>query len=214
MSLMGKIMAAVAAVPVLGGCGRRDGVSGSAETPRVASTRTDAPKGEVMTSGNGSAGVYSFTMKTIDGKDRKLADYRGRVILIVNVASRCGFTPQYEGLEALYLKYKDRGFMIPGFPANNFMGQEPGTDAEIMTFCRTTYGVTFDMFSKISVKGKDIDPLYAWLTEKSPVPGPVSWNFNKFLVDPEGRVVSRFGSPVKPLAKEITDRIEALLPGK
>jgi len=166
-----------------------------------------------MGQGKGTEGVYGFTMRTIDGKERSLSEYRGKVLLIVNVASKCGFTPQYEGLEALYRKYRDRGFMILGFPANNFMHQEPGTDAEILKFCQTKYSVTFDLFSKISVKGKDIHPLYEYLTKRSPVPGPITWNFNKFLVDREGNVTARFDSRVTPQAKELTDRIEALLAG-
>lgn len=195
MEGMGKALIGIpvlAAVVALAGCG-----------PRV----QEAPKGGQVA----EDGVYSFTMKTIDGNDRALSSYRGKVLLIVNVASKCGFTPQYEGLEALYRKYAERGFMILGFPANNFLSQEPGTDAEILTFCRTNYGVTFDMFSKISVKGDDIHPLYRYLTERSPVPGDITWNFNKFLVDADGRVVARFSSPVKPESKEIADRIEALL---
>jgi glutathione peroxidase len=172
--------------------------------PRV----IDAPKGGTMAD---SGPVYGFTMKTIDGKERKLSDYRGKVLLIVNVASKCGFTPQYEGLEALYRKYKDRGFTILGFPANDFLGQEPGTEEEIITFCRTKYDVTFDMFSKITVKGKDINPLYDYLVHKSPVPGDISWNFNKFLVDRHGNVVARFGSKVTPGSQEIAERLEKLL---
>ncbi|MEK7477668.1 MAG: glutathione peroxidase [Candidatus Coatesbacteria bacterium] len=168
----------------------------------------DVPKGVAM---GGSESMYDFTMKTIDGHERKLSEYRGKVLLVVNVASKCGFTPQYEGLEALYRMYRARGFVILGFPANNFMHQEPGTDAEILTFCRTRYDVTFDLFSKISVNGDDIHPLYAYLTERSPVPGKITWNFNKFLVDREGHVVARFDSKVAPMSKEITDRVEGLL---
>lgn len=171
----------------------------------------DAPKGVAVSN---KETVYDFTEKTIQGKERKLSAYKGKVILIVNVASLCGFTPQYAGLQELYDRYRKKGFMILGFPANNFLHQEPGTNAEILKFCRTKYGVSFDMFSKISVKGKDQDPLYAYLTKRSPVPGKITWNFNKFLVDRDGRVVSRFDSKVTPLSREVTSRIEALLARK
>lgn len=158
-------------------------------------------------------GVYDFTMKTIDGREQPLADYRGKTLLVVNVASRCGFTPQYKGLEALYRKYKDRGFAILGFPANNFMGQEPGTDPQIKEFCSLNYGVTFPMFSKISVKGADIHPLYKFLTESAEPPGPISWNFNKFLIDKEGRIVARWGSRTAPESKELVGKLEETLGG-
>lgn len=158
--------------------------------------------------------LYSFTMKTIDGKDKSLSDYKGKVLLIVNVASKCGYTPQYKDLEALYEKYKDRGFMILGFPANNFLWQEPGTNEEIKKFCTTNYGVTFDMFSKISVKGKDQDPLYKYLTEESPVTGNVKWNFQKYLVDRNGNVVAKYQPDTKPLEQEVTAKIEELLKEK
>ena len=138
--------------------------------------------------------IYDFTVKTIDGKMEPLADFKGKALLIVNVASKCGFTPQYKGLETLYEKYHSRGFEILGFPANNFMWQEPGTDAEIQKFCSLKYNVTFPMFSKISVKGKDIHPLYAYLTAESGFPDDVSWNFNKFLIGKDGKVAARFDS--------------------
>ena len=155
--------------------------------------------------------VYDFTLKTIDGKEQPLSSYKGKTLLIVNVASKCGFTPQYKGLEALYENYKGRGLVVLGFPANNFMGQEPGTDQQIQQFCSTTYGVTFPMFSKISVKGADIHPLYKYLTESSGQPGAISWNFNKFLVDGSGKVVARWGSKTAPDAKELTGKIEESL---
>jgi len=150
---------------------------------------------------------YDFTMKDIDGRDVKLDAYRGKVVMIVNVASKCGFTPQYEGLQALYEKNKDKGFVILGFPANNFLSQEPGTDAEIKEFCSTKYNVTFPMFAKISVKGKDQHPLYTFLTNKQSDPefaGDVTWNFNKFLLDREGKVVARFGSQDTPESETVT----------
>ena len=155
--------------------------------------------------------LYSFTMKTIDGKDKKLSDYKGKVLMIVNVASKCGHTPQYKGLEAIYEKYKDSGFMILGFPANNFLWQEPGSDKEIKEFCTLNYGVTFDMFSKISVKGKDQHPLYQFLTKEPSVAGEVKWNFQKYLVDRQGSVVDKFAPGTEPTEKEVIDKIEKLL---
>ena len=155
--------------------------------------------------------VYDFTMKTIDGKEQPLSAYKGKTLLVVNVASKCGFTPQYKGLEALYEKYKDRGLVILGFPANNFGWQEPGTDSEIQTFCSTTYNVTFPMFSKISVKGKDIHPLYQYLTQSSQPAGDISWNFNKFLIGPDGRIAARWGSRTAPEDKEVTGKVEETL---
>ena len=158
--------------------------------------------------------VYDFTLKDIDGKDTSLSQYHGKVLLLVNVASRCGFTPQYAGLEALYEKYKDRGLVILGFPANNFMSQEPGTNEEIKSFCSLKYNVTFPMFSKISVKGSDIHPLYQYLTDKQTDPqfgGDVKWNFNKFLVGRDGKIIARFEPPVKPDSDEMTQAIEKAL---
>ena len=158
--------------------------------------------------------VHDFKAVTIDGVEQSLSAYQGKALLIVNTASKCGFTPQYEGLESLYEKYRDRGFVVLGFPANNFMGQEPGSDAEIKTFCSTKYKTTFPLFSKISVKGKGIHPLYGFLTRDSGFKGDISWNFNKFLVAPDGHVVARFGSKTEPLAKELTAKLETILPGK
>jgi glutathione peroxidase len=163
------------------------------------------------------ASIYDFTMKNIDGKEKPLSDYKGKVVLIVNVASKCGYTPQYEGLETLYRKYKDRGFIILGFPANNFGHQEPGTDAEIKDFCTTKYNATFDMFSKISVKGDDQHPLYRYLTSADTDPefaGDVKWNFQKYLVDRKGTIVGKFMSRVEPLSDEITSAVEKALNGK
>jgi glutathione peroxidase len=158
--------------------------------------------------------VLEFTMKNIDGKDVKLDDYRGKVLLIVNVASKCGYTPQYEGLESVYRKYKDQGLVVMGFPANNFLGQEPGTNEEIKTFCSTRYNVTFPMFSKISVKGDDIHPFFRFLTSKETNPefsGDISWNFNKFLVDRTGKVVDRFATGEKPESEKIALALEKAL---
>ncbi|MBK8467328.1 MAG: glutathione peroxidase [Chloracidobacterium sp.] len=161
--------------------------------------------------------IYDFKMKNIDGQEVKLNTYKGKVIMIVNTASKCGYTPQYEGLQGLYDKYKDKGMVVLGFPANNFMGQEPGTEAEIKEFCTLKYKVTFPMFAKISVKGEDQHPLYNFLTNKATNPefsGDVSWNFNKFLVDRSGKVVARFGSKDKPDSEAVTAAIEKYLAAK
>lgn len=158
--------------------------------------------------------VYDFRVKTIDGKEIFLSEHKGKALLIVNTASKCGFTPQYDSLEKLYKKYRDRGFEVLGFPANNFMGQEPGTDQEIKQFCSLRFNVTFPMFSKIDVKGKKIHPLYQYLTTETNFKGNITWNFNKFLVNPEGEVVGRFSSKVDPLSDEVTKRIEEILPKK
>jgi len=157
-------------------------------------------------------GVLDFHMKRIDGQEQDLAEYKGQVVLIVNVASRCGLTPQYDGLEKLYESRKDRGFVVLGFPANEFAGQEPGSDAQIADFCRSTYGVRFPMFSKIVVKGEGIHPLYERLTSlPPPVGGEVKWNFQKYLVDRRGEVVAKFDPKVAPDDPALVERIEALL---
>ena len=147
-------------------------------------------------------------------KEKSLADYKGKVVMVVNVASFCGNTPQYKQLEEVYKKYKDKGFVIAGFPANNFGQQEPGSDADIKTFCEKNYGVTFDIFSKISVKGDDIHPLYKYLTTETEFKGDIDWNFAKFLVDKNGNVVARFQNKVKPDEKEVVTKIEELLAQK
>jgi glutathione peroxidase len=159
------------------------------------------------------SGLYSFTLNSIDGKPAPLADYKGKVVLIVNVASQCGYTPQYSALEAIYEKYKDRGFVIVGFPANNFGAQEPGTNAEIKTFCSRKYNVTFPMYAKVSVKGSDQTPLYAYLTTETGkgIAGEIQWNFTKFLVDRNGNVVQRFEPAVTPDSTEVTSAIEKQL---
>src|SRR5579863_3883687 len=159
-----------------------------------------------------ASSVHEFSMKAIDGQTVTLSQFKGQVMLVVNVASRCGFTPQYEGLEKLYETYKGRGFVILGFPANNFGEQEPGTDAEIQTFCKSKYSVTFPMFSKISVTGSDTAPLYRFLTDPSAHPktgGEIQWNFTKFLVDRDGKVIERFEPDVEPLSRDIVSAVEA-----
>jgi glutathione peroxidase len=158
--------------------------------------------------------VYEFTMDDIDGKPVNLGAYEGKVLLLVNTASLCGNTPQYTDLERIYEQYRDQGFEVLAFPANNFGQQEPGTNAEIKGFCLTKYSVSFPLFSKISVKGSDKHPLYQYLTEQSPFPGEVEWNFQKYLVDRSGRVVGRFHHRTKPLAPEIVNEVERVLAAK
>jgi glutathione peroxidase len=158
-----------------------------------------------------------FTVKNIDGKEVALDQYRGKVVLIINVASKCGNTPQYAGLEEMYKQYKDQGLVILGFPANNFGHQEPGTDDQIKTFCTSKYDVTFPMFSKISVKGDDIAPLYQFLIHQNTAPKPagdVSWNFEKFLVGRDGNVIGRFAPGTKPDNKELVAAVQAALKAK
>lgn len=161
-----------------------------------------------------SGGFYDFTMKSIDGKNIPLSSYKGKVVLLVNVASRCGNTPQYKGLEALYRKYREKGLVVLGFPANNFGRQEPGSDEEIRDFCTTTYDVTFDLFSKISVKGSDQHPLYRFLTSAETNPefaGDVKWNFQKYLLGRDGKILGKFAPGLDPLSSEITAPIEKAL---
>jgi Glutathione peroxidase len=154
---------------------------------------------------------YSFTVKTIDGEDLSLSTFKGKKVLVVNVASKCGLTPQYEKLEALYRKYKDQNFVIVAFPANNFMGQEPGSDDEIKSFCSAKYDVTFPLMSKISVKGDDIAPLYKWLTQKKEngkFDAKVKWNFQKFMIDENGNLVDYVDPQVAPDTEKIVKWIE------
>jgi glutathione peroxidase len=160
-----------------------------------------------------AAGFYNFTLNSIDGKPAPLADYKGKVVLVVNVASQCGYTPQYSALESIYEKYKDQGFVILGFPANNFGAQEPGTNEEIKTFCTRKYSVTFPIYAKISVKGSDQAPLYAYLTKDTDpaIRGDIKWNFTKFLIDRSGNVIQRFEPAVTPDSKEVVAAIEKQL---
>lgn len=157
--------------------------------------------------------LYDFKVTDIDGKPYDLASLKGKKVMIVNVASKCGYTPQYEDLQKLYEQYRSAGFVILGFPANNFMKQEPGTNQEIKEFCSTKYNVTFPMMAKVSVKGDDIHPLYAWLTSRElngRIDASVKWNFNKFMIDENGQVVDYAGSGVKPF----DDRIVGWITGK
>ena len=174
--------------------------------------------------------IYEIPVKTIDGEKTNLGGYKGEVLLVVNVASKCGLTPQYEGLQKLYSEYKDKGFEVLGFPANNFMGQEPGTEDEIKSFCNTNFNVSFPMFSKVSTKGDDQHELYKYLTETKPVtdvndgsleeklkgfgsersePSEVLWNFEKFLIGKNGEIAARFAPDVTPEDERLTSKIEA-----
>ncbi|WP_020616837.1 glutathione peroxidase [Paenibacillus daejeonensis] len=156
--------------------------------------------------------IYDFTVTTIDGEITTLADYKGKVLLIVNTASACGLTPHYEGLQQLYDTYRDRGLAVLGFPCNQFAGQEPGTEAEIKSFCELKYNVSFPMFAKVDVKGEHAHPLFTHLLQEVPEPyrtGEIEWNFVKFLVDRDGQVVRQFSARTEPSA--LTDDIEALL---
>lgn len=158
--------------------------------------------------------VLQFTVKDIDGKDVFLGDYQGKVLLVVNVASRCGHTPQYEGLEKIYKKYKDQGLRILAFPANNFGAQEPGSNQEIKTFCTSKYDVSFDLFEKVSVKGDDKCPLYQFLTDEKKNPGfggEVPWNFQKYLIGREGNVIGKYEPGVAPEDAKFTEAIEKAL---
>src|ERR1700685_2197453 len=158
--------------------------------------------------------LYDFTMPALNGTPIPLAGFKGKAVLVVNVASQCGYTPQYEGVQALYVKFKDQGFVSAVFPANNFGGQEPRTNEEIGAFCKSKFGVTFPMFSKISVLGADKAPLYQFLTDTKANPktgGEIQWNFTKFLIDRDGKVIARFEPSVEPGSKEVVSAIEAAL---
>lgn len=193
----------------------------AAETTVEESTTAEAVPEAVETADDAQSkggakvsGPLSFTMKSLDGKTVELSQYKGKVVMIVNVASKCGLTPQYQQLESLYEKYADKGFVIIGVPANNFGGQEPGTDAEIAEFCKKNYGVKFPMLSKVSVKGDDKCDLYKFLTSKETNPkfaGEITWNFEKFIIGRNGEVVARFAPRVKPDAPEVIAVIEAEL---
>ena len=156
--------------------------------------------------------AHDFSATSIDGAERRLAEYRGKVLLVVNTATQCGFTPQLAGLENVYKEYADRGLVVLGFPCDQFGGQNPGSDEDTATFCERNYGVSFPMFSQVDVNGDDAHPLYRWLrSEKSGIGGDkIKWNFTKFLVDAEGNVVKRYGSTTKP--EKIAKDIEKLLP--
>jgi glutathione peroxidase len=170
--------------------------------------------GVLLYGGFNQQSVHEFTVNNIDGEAVNLSKYKGKVLLIVNTASKCGLTPQYADLQAIYEKYKDKGLVILGFPANNFMGQEPGSDSKIKEFCTKKFEVSFPMFSKISVKGKDIHPLYQYLTSKEKngnLDAPVSWNFQKFLIGKDGRVIKSISPSQKVTENAVINSIEKLL---
>jgi glutathione peroxidase len=159
--------------------------------------------------------IYDFKVKTITGEEVSLEDYKGKTILIVNVASKCGYTRQYADMQAAFEKYKDRDFVVLGFPCNQFGGQEPGSEEEIIKFCKDNYGVSFPMFAKLDVKGDGADPLFKYLSGLETAPkaaGDISWNFEKFLINAEGKVIGRYKSAVSPTGKEMEDLLENLLP--
>lgn len=159
--------------------------------------------------------IYDIKLKDIDGKDTTLAAYKGKAVLIVNVASKCGYTKQYAGLETIYQKYKDKGFTVLGFPCNQFGGQEPGTNEEIKQFCSSKFNVTFPLYDKVEVNGANRHPLYVALAGKdSPFPGDIKWNFNKFLISKDGAILKRFDSKVTPESEEMTKAIEGALAAK
>ena len=159
--------------------------------------------------------IYDIPLKDIDGKETTLKPFQGKVLLIVNVASKCGFTPQYAALESLYEKYKDQGLVVLGFPCNQFMGQDPGTNEEIKQFCSAKYSVTFPLFDKLEVNGTQRSPLYSLLAGKtSPVAGDIKWNFTKFLVGRDGQILKRFESRVTPESPDVTTAVEAALAAK
>lgn len=175
----------------------------------------DAPQKITETKKDGN--VLDFTMKSLDGKDVKLSKYAGKVVLMVNTASKCGFTQQYKGLQELHKEYSEQGLSVLGFPSNDFGGQEPGNEAEIGAFCQKNYGVTFDMFSKVQVKGEGKTPLYEYLTSEKTdpkFPGEVGWNFEKFLIGRNGEIVARFKSGIAPDAPELVKAVEAELAKK
>lgn len=159
----------------------------------------------------GATDLTTIPLKDIDGKDTSLKAYQGKVLLIVNVASKCGYTRQYSGLEALSKKYADKGLVVLGFPSNDFGGQEPKPEADIKEFCSSKYGVTFPMFSKLHTKGPEQHPLYAALTKEAPKPGEVKWNFNKFLISKDGKILNHYFSEVEPDSSELAKDIEAAL---
>lgn len=207
---MRRIATMVAGIVLFGAAFADDGTpQGKPADPGAAAKGADARAGD-----SEKKSVLEFTMKDIDGKEVKLSDYKGKVLLFVNVASKCGLTPQYKDLQAAFEKYKEKGLVVLGFPANEFGGQEPGTEKEIKEFCTTKYQVTFPMFSKIVVKGDGIHPLYKFLTDEATNPGKsgeIKWNFTKFLVSREGKVMKRIEPKMKITEADVVKAVEAEL---
>lgn len=177
----------------------------------LAAEKSESIKKDTVMTNSATVDYKSIPFNTIDGAPKNLKAFEGDVLLIVNVASECGYTPQYTGLEEIYRKYKDRGFTVVGFPANNFGEQEPGTNEEIKNFCSSKFHVTFPMMSKVSVAGEDAHLLFKYLTQSSSIPGEIKWNFSKFLLDRNGNLVARWPSKVEPNSSEVTAKIEELL---
>jgi glutathione peroxidase len=200
------------------GCGSQDAATRSPTMPRLCAAliATFVVALTTLTAAEESmpASALDFTLTDIAGKSYPLAQHRGKVVMLVNVASRCGNTPQYAGLETMFEKYKDQGLVIIGVPANNFGAQEPGTNAEIQEFCSSKYHVTFPMLGKVSVKGEDIAPLYRFLTTKAAKPGDVTWNFAKFLIGRDGAIADRFDPKMKPEDPALISSVEAALAKK
>ena len=194
--------------------GEDKSTGGDKPKPDAPAAKPAAPAAKPADGKSDAGGVLDFTVKDIDGKDVALSKYKGDVVLVVNVASKCGFTPQYKDLEALYGKYKDKGLRILAFPANNFMGQEPGANTEIKDFCEKNYQVTFDLFSKISVKGDDQAELYKFLTSKDKAGefgGEIKWNFTKFLIGRDGKIAARFEPRDNPSSENFVKAVEQAL---
>ena len=189
-----------------------DDAPATSQPPATAPAQTTTAQNPVTQPASSS--IYDIPIKDITGKDASLAPYKGQVLLIVNVASKCGFTPQYKGLEAVYEKYKDKGLVILGFPCNQFNKQEPGTDADIEQFCTSKFGVTFPMFDKIEVNGDNRHALYTQLASAPGFPGKITWNFNKFLIGRDGTIIKWYDSKVTPDSAELTQAIEAALAAK
>ena len=186
-------------------------IAGGGPRDRLDQNSAQAKQGGAILMAAQSPMVYDFTLDDIDGKPISLDQFRGKVLLLVNTASYCGNTPQYTDLEKMYEQYREKGLEILAFPANNFGQQEPGTNEEIKTFCHTKYSLSFPLFSKISVKGNDKHPLYRYLTEQSPFPGEVEWNFQKYLVDRSGKIIARYHHRTRPLAPEVVQDVERVL---
>lgn len=198
------VLIAILSLAILSGC-ETTGPTEVAKLSEPAAADGHTPS----TNENRAMGIFDFEVTTITGEELSLSEFEGKVLLFVNVASECGFTRQYTGLQALWETHQDQGLVVLGFPANNFGGQEPGTNEEIQAFCENQFGVTFPMFARISVKGEDQHPLYSYLTSQAGE--EIDWNFNKILVDRNGKVITRFGSRVEPESDELVSAIQALL---